>query len=198
MRDQLNGFKLHVDQNKNTTQNLQLGIAFFFVTGVALLITATQIGREGGADIYCYCYGSGILFTAILFYCQLRGVRFVEYTDQGDHLLVRFGDWNTLNCCMTCCRGYGGGIGDAYRLQYDDIQNIDYEERTTCQDGCGANKNKAKDVVFSVGCCVPAVRVTTSNQYCCNSGVTKFGVDSREQATELVTFLESKQNAAIV
>jgi len=92
-------------------------------------------------------------------------------------------------CCVPRARG---------EINYDSITSLQMIEQSQCLDGCGITENRCNNVwVMNLGCCVPSVIITRRydpRAGCCAFTNVMIGVDSVDQAQELVSFLEDKIN----
>jgi len=158
----------------------------------ACVIHTIQSSYEGIEDclVADLGVGCGVLSVGATLYIIVLyfSTGYTIYEDEGDHLRIRFGPCCLNNifmdccCCCTCLNG---------KIRYEDIDRVDYTN-STCLDGCGIRLSKAGDAVYTTSCCVPAVEVYSNNTGCCFSGRYVLGVESQDQAEELMLKISDK------
>lgn len=93
--------------------------------------------------------------------------------------------------CCGCCVPRSRG-----ETTFEAITNVQLVERSQCLDGCGITENRCNNVwVMNLGCCVPSVVITRRydpTDGCCAYTNLMIGLDSQEEAEELLSFLEEK------
>lgn len=176
--------------------NAQSKFWSWFVVGLTFIAGASLIGigiatREDESSVAAFVYGGLGIGAMIYVLFVIHGSQYVLYEDEGDQLVVRWGPGCCLNCTQYICCSWNCMDG---KIKYSDIDNVKVLESTSCLDGCGVNHSKSRDVTYSTGCCVPAVEIqsTEARKHCCFSGRILLGVESTDQAQELILKINDK------
>jgi len=151
---------------------------FFIYRGIPLYSPAIQTFFAG---LICLIIGFGSRFFVIR--ANSRGLR------------VDYGPCPCYQRCLCCGCCVPRSRGET---SFEAITSVQFVERSQCLDGCGITENRCNNIwVFNVACCVPSVVITRRydpSQGCCAYTNMMLGLDSREQAEELISFLEEKIN----
>jgi len=134
----------------------------------------------------------GLIGTCICFVIGL-GSRFFVVRANERGLRVDYGPCPCYQRCLCCGCCVPRSRGET---SFEAITSVQLVERSQCLDGCGITENRCNNIwVFNVACCVPSVVITRRydpTQGCCAYTNMMLGLDSREQAQELISYLEEK------